>query len=249
MNISNKYLAGFLDSDGSVGLQFRKLNNGKFTVQARVSFKQRTDRNQIIQAVADEWGVTISHEDVWAGSDAVILTCQKAVRFLERIKNFLVIKYDIACLAIELNGQVTDNPDELRDRLSVLRKSKCSREKSYPSRKWLAGYFDGDGCITITTRNQVLARFTSWIYDTEGVELIKKQFGGSLLKEKNCLRLNVSSPIKLIEYFHDDSILKKAQLQYVLEHMRKGTINSVVKCNLSKMKTPASTERTSNLYG
>lgn len=249
MNISNKYLAGFLDSDGSIGLQFRKLKTGQFTVQARVSFKQRSDRSIVIRQVAEDWDVSVHHEDKWSGSDLVVLTCNKAVRLLEQIKNHLVIKYDLARFALEVNGMVVDEPNELRNLFDTLRKLRCSREKTFPSSQWLAGYFDGDGCVTINKDHKVLMRFTSWINDPEGVELIKKQFGGSLYREKNCLRLDVYKSQKLIEYFHDNCVIKKAQLQYVLENLRKGSVTEEVKANLSKMKVPASTKRMDNPRG
>jgi hypothetical protein len=241
MALSPKYLAGFLDSDGCISFDVRK-NSGHYTLRCRVAFKQRQDRADILRLIAHEWGLNLYQDD---NSKMIVFTGTKALRFLEHTKNHLVIKRDIAEFVMSWNGKDVDNPKPIKDKLKEIRKQPCSYTRPFPSRGWLAGYIDGDGCIRVMKKgNKFYPRveIKSWLYDPDGLNLIQKNFGGSINQENNTLCYVLYNPEKLLSYITNHSIIKKSQVDYILGHVRNGTVDETVKSNLSKMKAPASTE-------
>jgi len=91
----------------------------------------------------------------------------------------------------------------------------------------MAGYFDGDGCLSSTLQGRykyatLKLNIAAAEYDTEGIETIQKNFGGCItdmcdgrVKQYNVC-LNPSKAIKMLSYFAKHLIVKKDQAYFVL---------------------------------
>lgn len=257
-----KYFAGFLDSDGSVAIQARKLTNGKFTLQARVTLTQLTHRADVINEVAEFYGVSVNkvnHDEGWNEASTVILTCKKAVNFLQHVRNHLVIKQSLADYIMTLDGQVVNEEvlKAIKGIIKNIRNSPKQLTKSEISSRWLAGYFDGDGCLRAQVRENgniaLRAEVTTYKWDTSGVELLQKVYGGSIHRSgPNAIRwvkhLDETNCKVVLGDIVKHSRIKRTQLEYALgfvgngKHLlRKGgskEANITFKENLQQMKQP-----------
>lgn len=245
--ITEKYCAGLVDSDGYIGFNIKKTLSG-FKVSPRVTIKQRKDRSKVLYKIAEDWELNV-YDD--ANTHCIVFTGNKALRFLERIKNHLVIKPDVAEFVSSINT-IECSEDELKKLKEILRKLKENQKiskKNYPSRKWLAGYFDGDGSLQADKQGNLRLQFTSHNNEEAGIVLINKAFGGSIHRDKNTTKLYISLPYRytrnkidsVLGYFGKHCIIKKPQIEFVFGHAGKVSSDELY-TKLKQLKLPASTK-------
>lgn len=225
--IDAKYFAGFVDADGSILIQPYKLANGLFKVYPKVNIGQLKFRSQNLYELAEFYDVNL-FERQDAEMLLIDLNGTKAVSFLTLIKNHLVIKDELAEYVLSVaDKEVTqEGLDAIRSVIKLLRK-KNTPTKNHPSRKWMAGYIDGDGCFyaKIKTTGVVDCRLivASSADALAGLELIKKAFGGHLQIVGNSshytLNLSKHKAIELYEYIGSHLRIKKSQMVIVREYV------------------------------
>ncbi len=246
--LAPKYIAGFFDADGTVHVQFQADCR---TPQLRLGFSQKTDQDEVLQRIHVEWGGCITH-DIIKGVSYTRLTWsgnRQCSMLLNRIKSFLVIKrhYAEVCLDVCSRQISKEEIPAIREYLKIQRRQRSLPLPKHPSRKWLAGYIDGDGCISVTRLRQpsgtadLVLHIAASEYDTEGIEIIQKQFGGRInsMCEGRVRQYAVSlQPSKVLEIFGDvgtSMIVKRDQAEFILKcaamgHLRDGeTIKAALK--------------------
>lgn len=224
--IDVKYVAGFVDADGSISVHVQKRDNGRYGLYPKVNIGQLSFRDYVLRDIAEEYDVSIYRRES-ADMSLIDLTGRKAVTFLYLIKNHLVIKDELAEYVLSLPKEVSN--EELKQIKKVVKslRRKNTPTKNFPSRKWMAGYIDGDGCFTgRTNKNGVLTtRLTiaSACDALAGLELIKDAFGGSIRIKGNAsyyeLNLGVSNTIKLYDYCGKHLRIKRTQMQLVKDYV------------------------------
>lgn len=238
-----KYYAGFADADASLLLNPYKLSEGKYKVRVRVVFTQNTCRDWVLNPLCEEFGVNIhrtERSDIRAGktykSSSVTLTSNKAVRFLQQAGQHMVIKYQLAKFLQEVSDLVVDQAElkELRNKLKAHRDCIRPTHKTKVSRQWMAGYVDGDGCLssTFNKRNgNIEFRLTvaSNINDPQGLDLLHHNFKGYQTKKDKCMwwavGLNKNNVEKTLGHFIQHLKLKRTQADLIMNTLRKGKSN------------------------
>lgn len=236
--LSDKYIAGFLDADGSIQMGWRKVDRADSNPEIKkpyicLEFTQKETRDKVLYLIQNVIGGSI---DTKNGYSRLRLFGEKARMVLQRISKYLVIKKHYAQTCLQMHAK----PFNKKEAVKLLKQER--REKSlplpnFPSRKWLAGYVDGDGCFAAsnyrkdTTIASVLFSIVASDYDSEGLEIIHKNFGGSLVaaagrnKEglsKYTLYLDPSKAKKFVGYFSQHLIVKKSQADFILGCAEKG---------------------------
>jgi hypothetical protein len=249
--LSEKYVAGFLDSDGSIQVLWRAIDRADSQPEIKrpylsLEFTQLTCNDEVLYRIQDSIGGIISTDDK-KRSSCLKLFGSPAVQVLNRIKKYLVVKRHYAEVVLEILGK-PQNKEVVAAYLKAQRKVKGGMP-NYPSGKWLAGYFDGDGCFTCRigkgkTGGQLVAEVTSSAYDAEGIELLQKVFGGSIASRVGStgnvltswtLTMPASKAKEFVGYFADDLIVKREQAYFILGcaemgHFRDGKrISAVLK--------------------
>lgn len=223
--LSEKYVAGFLDSDGNISLMWPKSCSRP---QLKVMFSQKTSNDKVLHLIQEAYGGGFRIQTINGVEYSEINLCGSTARkCLERIKKHLVIKRNYAeeCLALA-NTVVVDKEKE-KARLKAVRRSLSLPLPNFPSRKWLAGYFDGDGCVSavaagVNGNGAIRAHIACSWYDTEGITIIHKNFGGVIgdMRKGECRQWYMSvSPSKakqFLSYFGQYSIVKKSQIDFIL---------------------------------
>jgi hypothetical protein len=224
--LSEKYVAGFLDSDGTICLQCRE--GWKPTLY--VGFSQKTSKDEVLKAIQEEFGGSIKNKKVGEGLYSQLDLCgNKAKNLLNRIAKHLVVKRHYANVCLKLSEEKVSNQKAIREELKIQRRQRSYPLPKHPTRKWLAGYFDGDGCLSVMNirkpfgQAHIVSHIASSNYDTEGIEIIHKNFGGAIHDMKNgtCKQLviSLSNPSKAKEflgYFGKHCIVKRDQVLFVL---------------------------------
>jgi hypothetical protein len=246
--ITEKYCAGLVDSDGYIGFNVKKNLDGTFKIDARVTIKQRKDRSQVLFEIAKQWSISVFND---ADTHCIVFTGNKARRFIEQIKNHLVIKPDVAEFVLRTTPAVCseENLKLAKSMLKQLKASETKKVKNYPSRQWMAGYFDGDGSITADMQGRLKIQFSAHINEQAGLKLIQKAFGGSIHTEGNGAKLHISIPYrysvnkieKIVGHFAKHCIIKQSQVQFVLGHAGKISTEELYN-KLRQLKQPASTK-------
>ena len=153
---------------------------------------------------------------------------------LSRIKKYLVVKQQYADYLLdtfqEMKGpytieEVRIHQQTLRDK----RKELTGLLQNHPTRKWVAGFFDGNGCLGVSYRKHtgccyISARIVADNHYRASIDLLQKAFGGGIYTEKHkegtypvwVLNLPPSKAKEFIPYFAKHSIVKKDQLYFVL---------------------------------
>lgn len=193
--LSDKYLAGLLDSDGSIMLMWnppcRRENwdgTGPQRAYVVVAFSQKTGDMDFMRSIANSltppslpqvWGSFGTRSDTDTQYWKVAGT--KATSVLMRLKKYLVCKRNVAEVAIEMNGQIMDvaaGKAQLEAARAVLITPK------HPTRKWAAGYIDGNGSFDVRVpkgmAGQPILSVSDEAKERNGVELLHKAFGGSI---------------------------------------------------------------------
>lgn len=134
-----------------------------------------------------------------------------ARKAFERLKKYLVLKQDQAERYLDLvdRGVVLKDETavkEVRRRVKEIRQYGATHQPNYPSRKWMAGYVDGDGSFVVSVdpktgyaypKLTVLAAPNYLV----GITLLQKAFGGKIqgIGENAVWNLHLSQPSKIAE--------------------------------------------------
>ena len=229
--LSDKYIAGFLDADGSIRLD----RQGRLWME----FCQKQTNDGVIDLIHDVVGGSrLTRVGRRRGKRTVggrcVLSGKRAVSMLERLKKHLVVK---AQKAEDLLAQVQG------------REAAQVSPKVHPSRAWLAGYFDGDGMVHAAISNSkygsasVRVSITSNTTEMAGLQLVSKAFGGTVRCRENTARfemtVDAAKAKKFFGFFAKHSTIKREQIYYVLGcadmgHFRDG---ETIVATLKAMKT------------
>ncbi len=238
--LSPKYIAGFFDADGSVSVVF--VSTTKYP-QLRLGFSQETKQDEVLHRIHGEWGGCLDYTVIngvsytrlsWSGN-------KQCSMLLNRVKQFLVIKrhYAEVCLDVCSRHIEKDEIERVREYLKIQRRQRSLPLPKHPARKWLAGYIDGDGCLSVTKVHPVsgapslVLHIAASDFDTEGIEIIQKQFGGRIndMHDGRVKQYQLAlQPSKVIELFSDvapSMIVKRDQAEFLLKcaamgHFRDG---------------------------
>lgn len=233
--LSSKYIAGFIDADGCIGVQWKK---GTYKPLLQVSAAQATLQDEVLHLIQMEHGGRMRVKRIKDKDySELFLTGSTAEKLLNRIKNELVIKRHYAHAVLSVIEKRVPPDDLLATKrwLKEQRRVKSLPIPNFPPRKWLAGYFDGDGSIWTIYRKrsdyvQVAAGISCSSYDTEGIETIHKAFGGVIKPHTQCnngvqqwiVSLSPSKAISFLEYFAKHSVVKRSQTDFILACARMG---------------------------
>jgi hypothetical protein len=166
---------------------------------------------------------------------------KRALIALNRIEKYLVVKRKYASAVREVIGKITSV--EERQNLKAWLKEQRRQEgviPNYPSAKWMAGFFDGDGCFHARlpknrTSAQLTASVTGSSYDKNGILLLHKAYGGSVQEFNNghsdLIKWTLTMPASKIKEFvgrmRPHMIVKRQQADYLMRlaeigHFRNG---------------------------
>lgn len=233
--LSNKYIAGFIDADGCIEIQWKK---GIYKPLLQVSASQATLQDEVLHLIQIEHGGRMRVKRIKDRDySELVLAGATAEKLLNRIKNELVIKryYAHAVISVIEKRKPPDDLLATKKWLKEQRRIKSLPIPNFPPRKWLAGYFDGDGSIWTAYRKkgghvQVSAGIACSSYDMEGIETIHKAFGGRIKPHAQTnngvhqwiVSLAPSKAINFVEYFIRHSVVKRDQLDFILACARMG---------------------------
>lgn len=248
--LSEKYIAGFLDSDGSIQVLWRAVDRSDTDPTIRrpylsLEWTQLTCNDEVLKRIQQSVGGTISTREETKSSTLKLFGSQ-AVKLLSRIEKYLVVKRHYANVVLELMGR--PHQHDLAVAYLKAQRKVLGGMPNYPSRKWLAGYFDGDGSFQCRigkgrTQGQLVASVTASAYDSEGVTLLQKVFGGSLCTTNKggsdlvtwTLTMPPSKAKQFVGYFAKELINKREQAYFILGcaemgHFRDGeSISAILK--------------------
>jgi hypothetical protein len=252
--LSEKYIAGFLDADGWISINFAIGSDHKTRkrFQINIGFSQKESQNRVLYLIQKSIGGIIRTDEV-KGQLYSKLTLQghTARDVLNRIKKHLVIKRHYANVCLDLVSREVDDIEEAKRYLKEQRKIKSLPMPNFPPRKWLAGYVDGDGCFLVRRIQgkysgiaTIHLNIAASNQDTEGIEIIQKNFGGRFTRYNDNVTfygidLPPSKAKEMLGYFSKHLITKREQAELILRcaemgHYRDG-IN--IKSALSHLKT------------
>lgn len=219
-----------------------KTNEG-YVVRCRFTLTQTTRRSYILEPIAKEFGANICHYERFnkrAGkayqSSSVTLTGDKALRFMQQCKKHLVLKYDLVEYLLSLDGLVVQSEElkSIRKMLKELRDSVKPSHKTKVSRQWMAGYIDGDGCLSSSFRKrdgnlEFHLCVASNINDPQPLDLLHSHFKGCLIKSGKAMwwkvGLNKNNVEKVLGHCISHLVLKRAQADLIMNILSKGLNN------------------------
>lgn len=214
-----KYWAGLFDADGSFDLNPKKRLSGEYHLDIRATLYQK--ETSVLYEFARLYDVEVNEGK---GAYYVTLHGTKAEMFMREILKHLVIKHGVVEYILSLKGLKTEDIKAVRKSVKAMRS--VHQDKVFPSRKWMAGYIDGDGCILSSYRKSdgVLEFKLSVVSHTTqraGLDLMKKQFGGIIVEQNDVRRWNITLSIskgkQVLGYFAKHLKIKKEQASLVLE--------------------------------
>ena len=155
----NKYVAGLIDSDGSVSLSFKVHSNGRYGIYLALSIDQSASNDsdlQLLRSLRDfyrlgkiyyfdrESNISKSHSAKW------LMSTKDALQMFNRIGKHLLVKgthfQNLVWIVESLKGISLRDIDDLREYSECSRKnSRWIKHPKHPSWAWLAGFLDGDG--------------------------------------------------------------------------------------------------------
>lgn len=233
--ITEKYLAGFVDSDGTFGVRFVR-SAGGWSPRMFLEAAQEIGRDKVIHLIQRTYGGYISQRtggEFQKENTSWSLPCKQARMVLSRIRKYLVTKRAFAdfCIAYSMknHGVIFDDAAKAveRERLTAARALRSDPLPNYPSRQWLAGYFDGDGCLASGLRENpgcTSAVLQARVEDDrkEGLELLRKAFGGNIYKGRVeatqlwVLNLEPSQAKEFLSHFAKHAIVKRGEIYFAL---------------------------------
>lgn len=247
--LSEKYVAGFLDADGSVSVVWQYPGKPECQPYLRISFSQETVQDGMLFLIQQEFG-GVFRSKAGRSQTELVLNSSYAAKCLNRIRKHLVLKRHYADVCVEMVAggyKRYSTVAEAKAYLKVQRRVPSLPIPNFPPRKWLAGYFDGDGCVYALSKGpygkaSVSARITAADYDREGIDLLQKVYGGNITKNVKSehaymweLYMVPSKAKEFLGYFSKYLIKKRDQADFILAcaemgHYRDGkSISEVVK--------------------
>lgn len=238
--LSEKYVAGFFDADGSVSVVF--VADCK-TPQLRINFSQATLQDEVLHRIHMDWGGCISYDFVKGVSYTKLSYSgnRQCMAILNRIRKFLVIKrhYADVCLDVASRQIEREEIPRVREYLKIQRKQRSLPLPKHPTRKWLAGYIDGDGCVSVTALRKpygqaaMVLHIAASNFDTEGIETVQKAFGGAIHDmcdghvKQLAISLQASKIKEIFAEIVEHMVVKQDQIRIILKcaamgHLRDG---------------------------
>lgn len=254
--LSDKYIAGFLDSDGHAGIAYRyagtkseraEKDSSKMYAHAVIEFSQLTRRDEVLYRIQEVIGGKISFNDK-RGASSLKLFGKKAEMVLSRIRKHLVIKRHHVSVVLDMAGNIVDRK-EATAFLKEERKRKSLPIPNFPTRKWMAGYLDGDGCFEVRVPKgrgsaQIALSIASSSYDSEGIDLIQKAFGGSISTARQGISsLTITMPpskaMQMLGHCGKYLTIKKPQADFILGCAKMGNYRDgmPIKAALKQLKS------------
>ena len=238
--MNEKYLAGLIDADGHISVRCRL--NARPDLD--VSISQAEPYVAVLEYAKKQFGGAIRVKHIKGKDYAELqLRCGPARQCLERLKKYMVLKRHHAERMLDLVDRsfILRSEDEVkstRDEVKRIRAYGADRIPNYPSRKWLAGYFDGDGSFAVK-----VCKKTGYAYPTAsilaaknytvGIVLLQQAFGGRIcaVRQNALWQLQLSQPSKakaFLDYFAQHLYIKRAAAYFIrgcAEHnFRDGTM-------------------------
>ena len=237
-----KYLAGLLDADGSLSIRSVKSvrSTGKQYAQLRLSLfaSHSIDRHGYIKNLSSMFGSVFEdqrgcHWNVSKRSDLNML--------IPRLVKHMVIKgahwKRLFDRYSNLQGQPLSDEEaiELREFSNLSRKNTGPvKPKNHPTKAWVAGYLDGDGCYLMrkSSKNnhvQMSIDVAAHVDDTVGIEFLQKAFGGHINKMTDCNAMRWKRNLgvrdrgfaeEFLRNCHRHSRLKKWKIEQMLNFHR-----------------------------
>lgn len=248
--LSEKYIAGLLDSDGSIGINYTKLRNGEplFYARATLRFTECTTKSCMIPLIQENIGGNIQLFDRVSNYGPnpmryLTFTGIGAVSTLTKLRKFVTVKRGVLDVACDVNGTKVTK-EEVVARMKKARESE-QYYPNFPSRRWMAGYADGNGCLSGAVRPngkyQPKFLIAAWDKDVGVLELFKKQFGGGISRQgERTLNwyVSIEDPSKCVEVLEylDSCIILKPKRDYLLSLARYGNFHDG-KTIRAKLKT------------
>lgn len=205
--MNEKYIAGLIDADGHISVRAR----ADARPDLEVSLAQAVSYVALLEYAQTQFGgrLRIRHDGKHA---ELCMRAGPARKCLERLKKYMVLKRHHAERMIELvDRQIVlhsrDDVLRVREEVKQIRRYGADRLPNYPARKWLAGYFDGDGSFAVKR-----CKKTGYAYPTAsilaapnytgGLVLLQQAFGGRICAVgQNALwQLQLSQPSKAREF-------------------------------------------------
>lgn len=107
---------------------------------------------------------------------------------------------------------------------------------------WIAGFFDGEGFIHLSTRGQIQVGIAN--SDLKALSFIKKTFGGGITTKKQKVnkklymwRVYGQKALKFLKSIFPYSIVKKEQIKYAIEYLEKGGDCEEYRCKINAWKS------------
>jgi hypothetical protein len=231
---SEKYMAGFIDADGhfSVRARIGARPDLEFSVAQAVGFQE-----PLLELQKEFGGVIRLRHD---GQHAELcMRGSPARKVFERLKKYLVLKQDQAERFLDLvdRGVVLKTEADVaavRQRVKEIRSYGATREPNYPSRKWMAGYVDGDGSFVVK-----VCKKTGYAYPNltilaapnyfVGITLLHKAFGGRVqaIGQNAIWSVSLSQPSKIeqvLGHCAQHMFRKQAQAYFLLGCAKSGNL-------------------------
>lgn len=188
----NKYLAGFIDADGTIAFNFNKTVDGHYRIGLQFNICQIDQRGRgfkLLQDLHDFYGVGNIHDipdkkqKVWR-----VANKDELEKFLPHVIKHLVIKGKHFQRMLDKRRELAgvNLTKEQVDYLRAFSKESrldtgSTRHKKNASPAWLAGYIDGDGYLRCSDREHWL-KIHVQKSDVVAVELIQNTYGGKIYK-------------------------------------------------------------------
>lgn len=196
---------------------------------------QKATKNRIVYLLQESFGGSVSTTAArtgYGGGDQTVWTLShsEAMKLISRLDKYMVVKRGRGPLMIDYihnNSRISsDKMDIHRRQLDVIR-SLSHTLPNYPTRQWMAGYFDGDGCFASRIDKQsdfsyLSMRVTAHEKDANGVKLLHKAFGGIINYSSGdhlpcwVLHLPPSKALQTVGHFAKHLVIKKAEAYFVL---------------------------------
>ena len=230
--ISDQYVAGFFDGDGSLSVE----GKSKCVV---VGFYQKRSNDGVIDLISQWMPGGTRDERVGSRNNTTTYgarlryTGQKGVHALRHLTQHLIAKRAQA--------------NRLLNELGFTPRSVTDNMPDYPCGEWLAGYFDADGCVYAGINKHggsatIKLSIDTNVLELEAVRLVQNVFGGTVRSRGetgNCWRWEMSADAEKVREFFGliggHLIVKREQAYFVLAcaemgHFRDGeTIANVLK--------------------
>lgn len=196
-----KYLAGFVDADGTIAFHFNKTVNGFFRAGLQFCVVQ-TEANdhtfKVMKMLHAAFGVGHLFETPGRGENHSpqiqwrVCDRHELERFLPHIIKYMVIKGRHFQRMLEKRRELAGKnltEEEVKELKKWAKESRLDtgplKHRNYPSPAWTAGYVDGDGCFRLYPPKrgrsaELRLKIASWRPDACALQLIQKAYGGRL---------------------------------------------------------------------